>query len=84
MPRNCRSSSTYSVSSRVKPLQRMCGTMVMLYLFWMAAATATVPGRRRRRFRWNNPLPRSLYTYSLRCVVMLMYLGSNSRNVSMV
>ena len=84
MFRNCRSSNTYSVSSRLKPLQRICGTTVMLYLFWMAAATDTVPGRRRRRLRWNSPLPRSLYTYSLRCVVILMYLGSNSRNVSIV
>ena len=82
--RNCRSSNTYSVSSRLKPLQRICGTTVILYLFWMAAATDTVPGRRRSLLRWNSPLPRSLYTYSLRCVVILMYLGSNSRNVSIV
>ena len=31
--RNWRSSSTYSVSSRVKPLHRICGTTVILYLF---------------------------------------------------
>ena len=84
MPRNCRSNNTYSVSSREKPLHRICGTVVILYLFCKAAATATVPGRRRWRVRWYSPFPSSLYTYSLRWVVILIYLGSNSRSVSTV
>jgi glucan phosphoethanolaminetransferase (alkaline phosphatase superfamily) len=50
----------------------------------MAAATATVPGRLRILRFSNNPFSKSLYTYSLRWVVILIYLGSNSRSVSIV
>ena len=47
MPRNCRSISAFSVSSRVKPPQIICGTASTLYLFMMAAQIPTVPGRLR-------------------------------------
>ena len=53
-------------------------------MFCMAAAIATVPGRRRRRKRSYCPPSTSRYTYSLWWVVMLMYAGLNSLNFSIV
>ena len=80
MPRNCRSRSMYSISSRVKPEHSTCGTTGICVSFCTAAATAIVPGRRRMRVRCTKrPLSVSVYTYSERWVVMLMYFGSYSR-----
>ena len=45
---------------------------------------ATVPGRCLSETLSKSPCAFSLYTNSLLWVVILMYLGSNSRNVSMV
>ena len=44
MPKKFKSIKAFSVSSRVKPPQIICGTVSMLYLCITAAQMATVPG----------------------------------------
>ena len=56
----------------------------MPYRCCMAAAMAIVPGRLLMRDLSRRPSSLSLYTYSLWWVVMLMYEGLNSFNLSMV
>ena len=74
----------YSKSSLVCPLHTMCGTTGISYRCWIAAAIAMVPGLRLTLCLCISPPPKSLYTYSLRWVVMLMYLGLYSFNLSIV
>ncbi len=84
IPRNCKSSNSYSISSFVAPEHITWGMTGMPYLCWIAAAMATVPGRRRILWRSNSPSSRSWYTNSLWWVVMFMKLGLNSLSWSIL